>query len=107
MDSIFKIFQGMSSMQDNYEERKVARINPKENNGVGVSTCFSYDMGYETALLNANTTIPVERYETREEAVIGHEKWVKFAFNENNIKVLKLGYDDLVDDEYIELVRVK
>lgn len=64
---------------NNYEDRKVAKIEPKENNGIGVSTAYTSDEGYETALLDANGVHPVERYDSREESVQGHKKWVSFA----------------------------
>ena len=77
-----RIMLGMFSFMqdaDDYESRKVSRIEPKDNNGCGVSTAYSSDEGYETALLDKNGAHPVERYENKEEATIGHKKWVKKA----------------------------
>ena len=62
-----------------YRERVVARMEPDENGGVGVSTCWPKDHGYETALLDAGGAHPVERYVTREAAVMGHDVWVQRA----------------------------
>lgn len=57
-------------------------IVPKEelDNGVKVSTVDSYDMGPETALIGfCGTVVPVERYDTAEEAKEGHKKWIEKA----------------------------
>ncbi len=90
-----------------YSKRMVGRIMPKENKGIGVSTCRIYDMKepYETALLDANGAHPVERYMSLIDAKKGHIKWVK----ESQVitEVLRLGSEDgLVRDEIITLERV-
>lgn len=79
--------------QDNYEERKVAYIKPEDNNGIGVSTAYTSDEGYETALLDSGTqqVYPVERYTTREAAIEGHAKWVDFAQIASGKQVVRLG----------------
>ena len=79
---------------NNYEQRKVARIEPEVNNGIGVSTADTSDEGYETALLDKNGVHPVEKYKSREDAEIGHEKWVKFANNGNGKEINKLFWSD-------------
>ena len=71
--------------------------------GITVSTVFTTDMGYETALCDKYDVHPVERYTTRDEAFKGHLKWTKEA--ETATMVLKLGYGDLVDAKQVELVR--
>ena len=78
-------------MFNTYEERKVDRIEPEDNNGVGVSTAWTVDEGYETALLDTNGVHPVERYPDLERAKIGHQYWVGFAKNPDNNRVTKLG----------------
>ena len=88
---------------DNYEDRKVGKVEAENNNGIGVSTAYTSDEGYETALLDNNGTHPVERYETKEEAAKGHSRWVKFAKTANDKEVTKLGWSDLIDDETIIL----
>ena len=91
---------------NNYEQRKIARISPEDNNGIGVSTCYSSDEGYETALLCATDrgVIPVERYLTKEEAILGHAKWVEFAKNGNNKKVIKLSWTEFSADLNKEVI---
>jgi len=79
---------------DNYEERKVARIDPKDNNGIGVSTVFTPDEGYETALLDVNGVQVVQRYKDKVEAELGHERWVTFAKTADGKVVPILGWSE-------------
>lgn len=90
---------------DNYEDRKVGRIELEDNNGVGVSTAFSSDEGYETALLDANGIHPVERYPDKESSLKGHNKWVLFANDCENKDVIKLGWTGMGMDGKITLER--
>jgi hypothetical protein len=49
-------------------------------NGLKVSTVDTYDYGLETAIVQTDNLVHVvERYESEENAKIGHEKWVGFA----------------------------
>lgn len=90
---------------DNYEDRKVEKTEPEDNNGIGVSTCNTSDEGYETAILDANGIHPVERYATKELAVEGHKKWVSLA--KNKVVVKKIGCSDMEFlDEMITLEKV-
>ena len=85
---------------NNYEERKIGK---EEVNGVEVSTAYTSDCGYETAILDANGVHPVERYETKKDAEIGHKKWIKKAMTIKT--VTKLGWMGLCDEEEIVIVR--
>ena len=86
----------------NYEERKVAR--DVSDSGIEVSTAYTSDEGYETALIDSNDVHPVERYSTRSEAEIGHDKWLTFAHTANGKIVKKLGgFAGLVEDDGILL----
>lgn len=97
---MFNIF-GFMADYDNYEQRKVGKT---EVNGLQVSTAYSSDEGYETALIDADGVHPVERYKSKEDAVSGHEKWCKKA---KKIKTCtKLGWGGLVDDTEITLQRM-
>lgn len=82
------------AMQGTYETRKVE--NTELTNGLIVSTAFTTDEGYETAIFSSILEVaPVERYSTREEAVEGHKKWVVFAEEGIGKKVVMLGcYED-------------
>lgn len=85
----------------NYDTRKLGRT---DVNGVTVSTAYTSDEGYETAILDANGVHPVERYDSKSEAEAGHREWCKKA--ETVETVTKLGgFGGLVDDEVITIVR--
>ena len=87
---------------NSYDERKVA--DKAEVNGLEISTCWSDDMGFETAISDKKDIFyPVERYETREEAIAGHEKWKEKA--KTIKKITYLGYGDLIEDEETILER--
>lgn len=74
---------------DNYEARKIGR--DTSESGIEVSTAYTSDEGYETALMDSHGVHPVERYGTRGQAEIGHKKWIVFANSANGKKVMKLG----------------
>lgn len=86
-----------------YESRKVARTECK--NGLIVSTCYTSDEGYETAILDKKHVHPVERYSGRTEAQEGHKKWVKFAQKAKKGTAIKMlgGLSGLVEDQQIKL----
>ena len=92
----------------NYSLRKVDRIDPEDNGGIGVSTAITTDEGFETALLTASEygPYPVERYKSRDKALEGHNKWVTFARHYNGEPVLKLGVLG-GDDTVVYLKRVE
>src|SRR5258706_3732403 len=71
---------------DNYEKRKIGRT---DIGRLGISTVYTSDEGYETAILDADGTHPVERYPTKEAAILGHKKWCKKA--KTLTKIIKLG----------------
>ncbi len=85
----------------NYEDRKVGR---NEVYGLHVSTAFTSDEGYETAIIDSNSVYPVERYKTKKEAEIGHKKWMEKA---KTIKVITMlsGMGGFVPEERIILER--
>lgn len=85
----------------NYDSRKIDKT---AVNGLTVSTAFTSDEGYETAILDAVSVYPVERYKSREDAIAGHEKWRKAADNLETVKCLG-GFDGLIDDEEKRLIR--
>lgn len=72
--------------------------------GVIVSTVVTSDYGPETAIMTADDhTAPVERYSNREEALEGHQAWVKRIRDERPTQVTMLGYGDLVEDETVAI----
>lgn len=70
-----------------------------------VSTVETTDLGWETAILDAEKAVyPVERYgDDRAAAEEGHARWVKEA--PTLVHVTKLGYGTSVPDELCELAR--
>jgi hypothetical protein len=86
-----------------YETRKINRVEREENGGIGVSTAFTSDEGYETALLDKNGVHPVERYTNKKAAQTGHTKWVDFAKTANGKQIKSLGWSSMNLDETITL----
>ena len=100
--SIMSLRDAISKDADNYDSRKVEWTCV---NGVAVSTCWTSDQGYETAILDNKGVYPVQRYENREHAEFGHKDWVKRMQDNGTTHIEKLGYDNLVEPEIIEIVR--
>ena len=69
--------------------------------GLMVSTVYTADCGFETAILDAVSTYPVERDETEDLAISGHAKWVLKA--PTLTSVVKLGYGVSIEEEVVEL----
>ena len=98
MNQIFAFIEDIG----NYDKRVVGR--DTSESGIEVSTAYTSDEGYETALLDQNGVHPVERYGTRTESEQGHKKWLEFANTANGKKVTKLGgLGELVGPEEITL----
>ena len=95
IDMFPNIFLGLMMNSGNYDERKIDRLEPVPEKSIGVSTCNTYDEGYETALLDANGAHPVERYATKELAIKGHKKWVSKSKKLNGKKIKKIGPSDM------------
>ena len=87
---MFNPYLAMFSSMMRFLSRIVARVEPEDNGGVGVSTVWTSDEGYETAILDANGAHPVERYEDEESALQGHERWVSDANKLTEVTVLGL-----------------
>jgi hypothetical protein len=75
------MFEGMFGMMNSYKERKVLRYD--DGVTLSVDTCSVSDGAhpYETAVAhvgyNRGSWVVVEAYDTHEESIVGHEKWVK------------------------------
>lgn len=83
-----------------YSDRVIGRDNV---NGFTISTAFTSDEGYETAIIDKNNTHPVERYPDKEASIKGHKKWKKKMVNPPK-KIKKLFWSDMSNyDEMIEL----
>lgn len=77
-------------------------VPPTDVAGLRVSTVDTVDCGPETAIVDAVTTYPVERYETRAQAEAGHRAWVERA--PGLTRVTCLGYDEIPAED-VELVK--
>ena len=103
----YELFKNIVGMLYDYENRKLDRIECEDNGGIGVSTAWTPDEGYETALLT-DTVIPVERYQTMEEAKLGHKKWVEYAKTTDDTSIIRLGLERLgIKDKIVALIRIK
>lgn len=96
MDDLFKLFGALIG-------GPAPTIARTEIDGFIVSTVDSMDMGYETAIIDANGTHPVQHYNTEEEAIDGHDDWVD-GISKGVRRVTKLGYGSLIPAENIDLV---
>jgi hypothetical protein len=94
-----KLFASIATMQFTGPPR----IAYDEADGLAVSTVNTYDMGYETAIRDAERAIPVQRYKTEQEALAGHAAWL--AKLPTITKVTYLGYGELVEPEVVTVKR--
>jgi len=96
LDDFSRLLNGCSNSGTRLARNDVA--------GLEISTIFAHDLEvYETAIIDANGAYPVERYETRDQAVAGHEAWCAKA--PTLAEVTKLGFRSLIGDGKIVLVR--
>jgi hypothetical protein len=64
-----------------------------------VSTINTHDQGWETAILDKNAVHPVERHNTKEEAVVGHARWTERM--QRDLLIMKLGYGTTIESELV------
>lgn len=98
-------------MDDDYSERKVGRVEPGDNFGIGVSTVWIHGINcYETALKDCLSIYSVERYKTYDEALEGHKKWIEKSKTINAVKALGLPdwvLGEKISDRWVTLQRYK
>lgn len=77
--------------------------------GLVVSTVYTLDYGFETAIVDNPvrcSAYPVERYgEDRTAAQQGHDLWVAWARDRRHLAVTKLGYGSLSQAQVVLLTR--
>ena len=100
---MISLIKGSLTDPNYYESRKIAKTENETGKTIGVSTAWTDDCGYETALLDRNGVYPVERYESKEEAELGHGRWLKFSEDADGKKIMMLGYGQSLGDEEITL----
>ena len=83
-----------------YEARCLLRT---ELDGLTVSTAWTHDEGYETAILDRHHAHPVERYEDKKLAEPGHARWCKFIESGQREIVRLGGFKGTIDDETMTL----
>lgn len=83
----------------NYGARKVART---QLQGFTISTAFTSDEGFETAVLDKNGAHPVERYDDKHDAIAGHDRWTAMI-EDGQRAITKLGGWGVVGDQEIKL----
>lgn len=93
MDDIFLNMLSILEDGDNYNTRKVKRDKVGDYT---IDTAYTSDYGYETAIWKFNNLmIIVERYDSKKESKIGHEKWCEFCKN-NPKKAYSVQLDKMV-----------
>ena len=100
VDNLLKHIQKME--RRTYHEGRIAKQEQVDGEQIGVSTVYTDDEGYETALIDVNDVHPVERYKSKEEAEAGHKKWVEFAKDGDGKKVFKLTLTEFREGGYLE-----
>jgi hypothetical protein len=99
MDSLAKLLFS-SVIAAPISERRVAL---NEIDGFSISTAYTDDQGYETAVSGTDGHWhPVERYGSKEMAAAGHFKWVQLI-KDGKRDITVLGYDDIIDPQNITL----
>ena len=102
LQQAFRMFtETPEQLSADYERRKLGKDLVA---GLEVSTCWTDDFGFETAISDERGTYPVERYGSREKALEGHAKWMKEAETVEVVTELGTG-DGLVDDRQVTLRR--
>lgn len=80
-------------------------------NGLGISTVFTDDAGYETAIIDASGVAGVvERYESEADAIEGHKRWEQaaegFNWDDEPITVTEVGYGTTIEPSEVTLERM-
>lgn len=95
-DNLYEAMSDLFGITEVWQRGRPPSLGRTAVNGFIVSTLNSYDQGHETAVLNNGDrqTYIIERYDSEEEALEGHNKWVKYF--ETNNKVMEIDYDEEV-----------
>ena len=92
-----------SGMVELFKERP-EHIGKDTVDGLVVSTVWTTDLlVYETAIKDKNGFKPVERYNSKGDAVLGHQKWMEKAKTIETITML--GFGKSIPDEEVQLIR--
>ena len=83
---------GFLSMMGNYEERKVERFEAEDliiDTAAVTDSTKPFETAIKSPLYNDNKWVIVELYDTKEEAIAGHKKWVSIMTSNILPKELK------------------
>ena len=90
MTTLSLLYMSEEERRENYRRRKVGR---DIVGGFIVSTVFVDDLEvFETAIIHDGPVVPVERYNTKEEAKNGHLRWCSFCEAADGKEIEQLGY---------------
>lgn len=102
MEQILSMLCATQLDRDNYNDRKVAE-QVKLENGLKISSCYTSDRGYETAIGYNDEWYPVERYADKDDCVQGHSKWTEWAKNNpKTIPYIKYDSDEILENIEVE-----
>lgn len=105
------------SMTDNYDQRKLSNYEGKdiEGNKFVLDTCLVTDSikPYETAFshkfYNDGLWVILESYDTKEEATVGHDKYIELFTNHELPETVKDnitgGFEGVLDDRDVPINR--
>jgi len=97
LDDLMSLFDGISKGAAPVIERDELEC------GLIVSTVDSWDLGPETAIIDAAGVHPVERYDCKANALVGHKVWIE-KINKGLREITKLGYGSFAEEQDIKLV---
>lgn len=99
----------MKSLEELLEQwlRDIAQYSKKlhrtEVYGLIISTAWTPDCGFETAIIDKNGIYVVERYKNEKESTKGHKKWCEEAKTIKKVK--ELNFLDVTIEDEVELER--
>lgn len=96
MNNFFDMALAMLTDANNYEQRKVADKVTVDK--FTISSCYTSDMGYETAICYGDEVYPVERYEDKESCIKGHNKWIEWA-KQKPTQIPYINFDNEIEEE--------
>ena len=103
LSKLLNVIGKEDSIYNSYNSRKVD--DKYTFDGLTVSTVFTEDMGYETAIIDSNEVTVVERYPDKKSSAKGHFKWIEWINNKDNNEVQDVGYGNLIDSFTVKLKR--
>jgi len=104
MDYFLKLLDACNRSIENFDSYEYRCLGRDVVDGLIVSTANTIDMGYETAIINRNPQIIVERYEDKEQAKAGHSRWLKKVVGMK--EAVDIGYGSIIKERVCKLNRL-